>query len=229
MSRSTALPSDVSSMRNKSPAFAAEEQLPSTAGHSGARGSSGSRSSTPPVKPRLSGHRSRSRGRSKSRSVSRALSGFSVGQQRKRKSTLSWADTVSGGSGMGPSRGPRDPLPGHVRDAEVARLRKEDADLKEMVRKMAGEMTEIKILVITQSVSAKAPVPIANEVPAPASDSSGAPKRRAVCSKDESGIAAIAANEEATARANSAPGNAANEEARISDAALGSLAGGGLG
>lgn len=56
-----------------------------------------------------------------------------------------------------------------------------------MVRKMAGEMAEIKKLVITQSVSTKAPVPIANEVPAPASDSSGAPKRRAVCSKDDSG------------------------------------------
>ncbi|KAH6919409.1 hypothetical protein HPB50_029603 [Hyalomma asiaticum] len=48
-------------------------------------------------------------------------------------------------------------------------------------------MAEIKKLVITQSVSTKAPVPIANEIPAPASDSSGAPKRRAVCSKDESG------------------------------------------
>ncbi|KAH6930937.1 hypothetical protein HPB50_021039 [Hyalomma asiaticum] len=117
----------------------------------------------------------------------KARSSSSAGQQRKRKSTLSWADTVSGGGGMGPSQGPRDPLPEQVRDAEVARLRKENADLKEMVRKMAGEMTEIKKLVITQRVSTKAPVPIANEVPAPASDSSGAPKRRTVCSKDESG------------------------------------------
>ncbi|KAH6944132.1 hypothetical protein HPB50_001948 [Hyalomma asiaticum] len=126
-------------------------------------------------------------GISKSRSVSRAQSGSSVGQHRKTKSTLSWADTVSGGGGTGPSHGPRDRLPEQARDAEVACLRKGNVDIKDVVRKMAGEITEIKKLVITQSVSAKVPVPIATEALAPASDSSGAPKRRALCSKDESG------------------------------------------
>ncbi|KAH7940739.1 hypothetical protein HPB49_005067 [Dermacentor silvarum] len=159
--------------RSKSPAFAkGERQLPDIAGRSRARGSSRSRNPS----PRRSG----------SRSVSRARSGSSVGQQMKRKSTLSWADRVRGGGETGPSRGPRDPLPEQARDAEIARLQKENADLKEMVRKMASEMTEIKKLIISQSALVKASAPTAIEVPVPVSDSAGASKRRSVSSKEES-------------------------------------------
>ncbi|KAH7958829.1 hypothetical protein HPB49_005572 [Dermacentor silvarum] len=181
--------------RSKSQAFAkGERQLPDIADRSGARGSSRSRNPSPSVTPGRSRspstERSRSRGRSRrrsgSRSVSRARSGSSVGQQMKRKSTLSWADRVRGGGETGPSRGPRDPLPEQARDAEIARLQKENADLKEMVRKMASEMTEIKKLVISQSASAKASAPTAVEVPVTVSDSAGASKRRAVSSKEES-------------------------------------------
>ncbi|KAH7948836.1 hypothetical protein HPB49_002700 [Dermacentor silvarum] len=141
-----------------------ERQIPDIAGRCGARGSSRSRNPSPSVTP--GGSRSPSRERS------------SVGQQMKRKSTLSWADRVRGGGETGPSRGPRDPLPEQAREAEIARLQKENADLKEMVRKMAREMTEIKKLVISQSALVKAA-------------SSGqrlgrASKRRAVSSKEES-------------------------------------------
>lgn len=185
--------------RSKSPAFAkGERQLPDIADRSGARGSSRSRNPSPSVTPGRSRspsrERSRSRGRSRrrsrrrsgSRSVSRARSGSSVGQQMKRKSTLSWADRVRGGSEARPSRGPHGPLPEQARDAEIARLQKENADLKEMVRKMASEMTEIKKLVISQSALVKASAPTAVEVPVPVSDSAGASKRRAVSSKEES-------------------------------------------
>ncbi|KAH7970747.1 hypothetical protein HPB49_015018 [Dermacentor silvarum] len=181
--------------RSKSPAFAkGERQLPDIADRSGARGSSRTRNPSPSVTPGRSRspsrERSRSRGRSRrrsrSRSVSRARSGSSVGQQMKRKSTLSWADRVRGGGETGPSRGPRDPLPEQARDAEIARLQKENADLKEVVRKMASEMTEIKKLVISQSALVKASAPTAVEVPVPVSDSAGASKRRAVSSKEES-------------------------------------------
>ncbi|KAH7958831.1 hypothetical protein HPB49_005639 [Dermacentor silvarum] len=126
--------------RSKSPAFAkGERQLPDIADRSGARGSSRSRNPSPSVTPGRSRspsrERSRSRGRSRrrsrrhsgSRSVSRARSGSSVGQQMKRKSTLSWADRVRGGGETGPSRGPRDPLPEQAKDAEIARLQKENA------------------------------------------------------------------------------------------------------
>ncbi|KAH7945005.1 hypothetical protein HPB49_004742 [Dermacentor silvarum] len=183
-----------SEWRSKSPAFAkGERQLPDIADRSGARGSSRSRNASPSVTPGRSRspsrERSRSRGRSRrrsgSRSVSRARSGSSVGQQMKRKSTLSWADRVRGGGETGPSRGPRDPLPEQARDAEIARLQKENADLKEMVKKMASEMTEMK-LVISQSALVKASAPTAVEVPVPVSDSAGASKRRAVSSKEES-------------------------------------------
>ncbi|KAH7937162.1 hypothetical protein HPB49_008332 [Dermacentor silvarum] len=175
-----------------------ERQLPDIADRSGAPGSSRSRNPSPSVTPERSRspsrERSRSRGRSRrrsrrrsgSRSVSRARSGSSVGQQMKRKSTLSWADRVRGGGETGPSRGPRDPLPEQARDAEIARLQKENADLKEMVRKMASEMTEIKKLVISQSTLVKASAPTAVEVPVLVSDSAGASKRRAVSSKEES-------------------------------------------
>ncbi|KAH6947078.1 hypothetical protein HPB50_017040 [Hyalomma asiaticum] len=64
-----------------------------------------------------------------------ARSGSSVSQQMKY--TLSWAYTVSGGGGTGPSRSPRDQLSEQASDAEVARLRKKNADLKEMVIKMS--------------------------------------------------------------------------------------------
>ncbi|KAH7933540.1 hypothetical protein HPB49_013520 [Dermacentor silvarum] len=130
--------------------------------------------------------RRRSRRHSGSRSVSRARSGSSVGQQMKRKSTLSRADRFRSSGETGPSRGPRDPLPEPSRDAEIARLQKENADLKEMVRKMASGMTEIKKLVISQSALVKASAPTAIEVLVPVSDSAGASKRRAVSSKEES-------------------------------------------
>ncbi|KAH7953035.1 hypothetical protein HPB49_003998 [Dermacentor silvarum] len=162
--------------RSKSPVFAMDErQLPDIAGHSGACGSSRFRNPSPPVTP----------GRS------RAWSGASVGQHIKKESTLSWADRVRGGGKAGPSRGPRDSFPEHARDAEVARLQKENADLKEMVRKMASKMTEIKKLVISHSALAKASAPTATELPVTVSDSAGASKRRSVSSKEESGSQTI--------------------------------------
>ncbi|KAL1445418.1 hypothetical protein MTO96_006735 [Rhipicephalus appendiculatus] len=117
----------------------------------------------------------------------RTRSGSSDGQQKKRKSTLTWADKVRGVCETGPSRGPRDPPPEQARDAEVARLQKENAELKEMIKKMASEMSEIKKLVISHRASETAPAPTTTEVPIPASDSASAPKRRALSSKEESG------------------------------------------
>ncbi|KAH7952450.1 hypothetical protein HPB52_023471 [Rhipicephalus sanguineus] len=120
--------------RSKSPAFAKDDrQFPAHAGRSASCGSSRSRSPSPPATSGPSERRSRPRRRSKSRgksgsrgksssrsrSVSRTRSGSSVGQQKKRKSNLTWADKLRGGCEAGPSRGPGDPLPEQARDIEI--------------------------------------------------------------------------------------------------------------
>ncbi|XP_070389688.1 uncharacterized protein [Dermacentor albipictus] len=50
-----------------------------------------------------------------------------------------------------------------------------------------------------------------------------------MCAVFTFGIMAIAANQDATARGSSVPASAANEDARIDPAVLGSLVGGGIG
>ncbi|KAH7984890.1 hypothetical protein HPB52_024466 [Rhipicephalus sanguineus] len=188
----------------KSPAFAKDDrQFPTHAGRSASCGSSRSRSPSPPAtsgpserrsrcrrisKSRgKSGFRGKSRSRSRSRSVYRTRSGSSFGQQRKRKSNLTWAEKLRGGSEARPSRGPGDPLPEQAKDGEVMRLHTENAELKEIIKKMASERTEIKKLVISQSASGKASATNTTEVPFPASDTAGAPKHRALSSKEQSG------------------------------------------
>ncbi|KAH7984368.1 hypothetical protein HPB52_019971 [Rhipicephalus sanguineus] len=119
--------------RSKSPAFTKDDrQFPAHAGRSASCGSSRSRSPSPPATSGPSERRSRPRRRTKSRgksgsrgksssrsrSVSRTRSGSSVGQQKKRKSNLTWADKLRGGCEAGPSRGPGDPLPEQARDIE---------------------------------------------------------------------------------------------------------------
>ncbi|KAH7973123.1 hypothetical protein HPB52_021782 [Rhipicephalus sanguineus] len=74
-----------------------------------------------------------------------------------------------------------DPPPEHARDAEVSRLREENAELKETVCKMANEMAEFKKMLsaLHSNTERETDTP----VPVPAGEGPMETKRRAVVSK----------------------------------------------
>ncbi|KAH7976867.1 hypothetical protein HPB52_020725 [Rhipicephalus sanguineus] len=99
--------------------------------------------------------------------------------QGRKKSNLTWADRVRSSDGEQPMQ--CDPPPEHARHAEVSRLRKENAELKETVSKMANEMAEFKKMLnaLHSNTERETDTP----VPVPAGQGPMATKRRAVVSK----------------------------------------------
>ncbi|KAH8025141.1 hypothetical protein HPB51_003983 [Rhipicephalus microplus] len=100
--------------------------------------------------------------------------------QSRGKSNLTWADRVRSIDGEQPMQ--CDPSPAHARDAEILRLKKENAELKDTLTKMAKEIAEFKrILSIMRSNTEGETTD--TPVPAPIGDGPMATKRRAVVSK----------------------------------------------
>ncbi|KAH8009634.1 hypothetical protein HPB51_018902 [Rhipicephalus microplus] len=75
-----------------------------------------------------------------------------------------------------------DPSPEHARDAEILRLKKENAELKDMLTKMANEMAEFKRMLSTMQSNTEGET-TDTLVPAPIGDGPMATKSRAVVSK----------------------------------------------
>ncbi|KAL1474354.1 hypothetical protein MTO96_038032 [Rhipicephalus appendiculatus] len=110
----------------------------------------------------------------------RADYGHANEDQGRRKSNLTWADRVRSNDGEQPVQ--CDPPPEHARDAEVSRLRKENAELKDTVSKMTNEMAEIKRMLSAMQSNTERETPD-TPVPAPGGDGPMATKCRAVVSK----------------------------------------------
>ncbi|KAH8036413.1 hypothetical protein HPB51_000336 [Rhipicephalus microplus] len=73
--------------------------------------------------------------------------------QSRGKSNLTWADRVRSNDGEQPMQ--CDPSPEHARDAEILRLKKENAELKDTLTKMAYEMAEFKRMLSTMHSKAE--------------------------------------------------------------------------
>ncbi|KAH8031708.1 hypothetical protein HPB51_020087 [Rhipicephalus microplus] len=100
--------------------------------------------------------------------------------QSRGKSNLTWADRVRSNDGEQPMR--CDPSPEHARDAEILRLKKKNAELKDTLTKMANEMAEFERMLSTMHSKTEGET-TDTPVPAPISDGPMATKRRAVVSK----------------------------------------------
>ncbi|KAH7942655.1 hypothetical protein HPB51_028668 [Rhipicephalus microplus] len=96
------------------------------------------------------------------------------------KSNLTWADRARSNDGEQPMQ--YDPSPEHARDAEILRLKKENAELKDTLTKMANEMAEFKRMLSTKHSKTEGET-TDTPVPAPIGDGPMATKRRAVLSK----------------------------------------------
>ncbi|KAH8039432.1 hypothetical protein HPB51_007310 [Rhipicephalus microplus] len=100
--------------------------------------------------------------------------------QSRGKPNLTWADRVRSNDGEQPMQ--CDLSPEHARDAEILRLKKENADLKDTLTKMANEMAKFKRMLSTMHSKTEYET-TDTPVPAPIGDGLMATKRRAVVSK----------------------------------------------
>ncbi|KAH8041743.1 hypothetical protein HPB51_017563 [Rhipicephalus microplus] len=96
------------------------------------------------------------------------------------KSHLAWADRVRSNDGELPMQ--CYPSPEHARVAEILRLKKENAQLKDTLYKMENEMAEFKRMLSTMRSNTEGET-TDTPVPAPFGDGPMAIKRRAVVSK----------------------------------------------
>ncbi|KAH8033423.1 hypothetical protein HPB51_012279 [Rhipicephalus microplus] len=100
--------------------------------------------------------------------------------QSRGKSNLTWADRVRSNDGEQPMQ--CDPPPEHARNADILRLKKENAELKDTLTKMANEMAEFKRMLSMMHSNTEGETPD-TPVPAPIGDGPMATKRRAVVNK----------------------------------------------
>ncbi|KAL1439191.1 hypothetical protein MTO96_047407 [Rhipicephalus appendiculatus] len=112
----------------------------------------------------------------------RADYGHANEDQGRRKSNLTWADRVRRNDGEEPMQCDPPPEYAHAMDAEVSRLRKENAELQDTVSKITNEMAEIKRMLSAMHRNTERETPDA-PVPVPVGDGPMATKRSAVVSK----------------------------------------------